>query len=110
MEKLCKQFDQKKLRDATANFFKEYADDEISRASFTGIHVICKIFLMKCTPRHDWENLTKFLLAIFKIERNCGIRLKPGYVPLGDILKGHYLFAIEEFWVGCLEYLIKAQM
>jgi hypothetical protein len=104
------QFDDPTQRALTSSFFHQYGREGHSVVSFPAIHAILKIYLLKCTPNRDWPNLTLFLLSILRIERNTGIKSKPGYVCLTDILKDHYIFKIEEFWSGSLKYMIRIAM
>lgn len=95
------------MRNVTSKLFEEYANEKITNISFSGLSVITKLFLMKCTPKRDWKNLSNFLLSILAIERNSGFRAREDYISLTEQFRNHYLFKIEEFWVGCLVFIIK---
>lgn len=95
------------MRTVTSRLFEDYARDKITNISFNGLSVITKLFLMKCTPKRDWKNLSNFILSILAIERNSGIRAREDYITITEQFRNHYLFKIEEYWIGSLLFIIK---
>lgn len=105
IEQFCSQLEQSSNRCLVVEVLQNCSRNPQIIVMPTGLTILSKLFFMKAIPNRDWANLTNFVLCFQGIESKRNWTKNENYKTFAQQFGDHFVFGLEEFWVGCTVHL-----
>ena len=110
IEYLCNQLENEENRAVIVEVLNNVLKDNSIELSFNGLQILEKLFFMKSAPKRDWVNISNLVICVQNIEKKRNLLQNKQYTSLKQGFGGHFIFQVEEFWVGCIDHLVSCYM